>query len=152
MIIIIPLTVLGVIAFLLIGWGTMIAAWLWSHAVVVGIIIFILHGLLSLLCAVNSASEYSILGLILSLVHSVIPVITLITAYDASFAEGGGFTVSLMLNWIIIFFVMIGVEWLFLTAMNTDGGRSYGKFILFSILNIGASALLLSIVKTAGMV
>ena len=150
MVIWISLTVIGVIFFFLMGWATMIAAWLWSHAVIVGIVLLVLHGIWSVCCAVNAFADYSILGLILSIIHSVFPVITLVTAYDMAMLEGGAFTVSLMLNWIVIFMCMLGTECLFLSAMKTDGGTSYGRMIFFSILNIAASALLLSIVKTEG--
>lgn len=150
MIIIFPVAILGLILLFILIWGATIAAWLWSHAIAVGVVLLVIHVIWSFISAVNALADYSIVGLICSVVHSVFPPITIITAYKMALESGGSFSISLMWNWILLLMMVLGIECLWFTAISSKGGTSYLRFVFFSILNIAASIFLLSLVRTEG--
>lgn len=144
------LTVLAVLLFLGIGWATMLASWLWSHAIAVGIVLLIFHIILSIFYIIATGSDYKLVGAICALIHAIFPPAIVISAYQMTVMTGENFSGNLFLQWLLVFGCMSVVEWLWSKAIDTRGGGSYVRLILFTLLSMAAAVIVIGLIRSEG--
>lgn len=121
--------------FLGIGWGSMGAAWLWQHAVIIGIVLLIIHIILSFGHTVIAAEGYSIFGIICSTLHAIIQPLLVAKAYSMSAYEDFGF--GLFVFWLIVLGGLHISENFWYKATDTRNGLSYGRLLINTFLSVG---------------
>lgn len=144
------LMVLAVCVFLGVGWATLIASWLWSHAIIVGIIFLVIHILYSVFSVIAVGSDYSIAGMICAVIHAIFPPIIIIKSYQMTVATNDNFGTYLLFEWMLVFFCMSGIEYLWSKATETRGGLSYFRLIVFTGLSVVASVMLVMLIQSEG--
>lgn len=140
----------AILCFLGIGWATMLGSWLWSHAIIVGILLLVIHIAISLVHIVCGMDDYSIIGLILAIIWSICSPAIIITFYKMMVASGKAFGVGFLLNWIMNFAVISVIDCLWYYAFETSGGRSYVRLLVFSIFAIAASVFVIRLALVEG--
>lgn len=144
------LVIIGILALLGIGWATMVGAWLMAHATIVGIILLIIHIIFILGAMISLYQDYRFLGIICAAVHSVCPPLIIITSYQAMVNSGKEFGFGMMFEWVLTFLVMSLAEWLWFKAMDTEGGTSRFRLVLFTLLSVIVSLIIVTITIQEG--
>ena len=142
--------ILAVLIFLGVGWATMVASWLWSHAIIVGIVLLVLHILISFGHVVVTGEDYGIVGIVCALIHSVFPPAVIFTTYHMTVQSGHSFGLNLLFQWLLVFACLGGIECLWAKGSATNGGLSYFRLIVFTLLCTIASVVLIGLIYTEG--
>ena len=144
------LIVLAVLSILGIGWGIMIGSWLWSHAIIIGIVLLVIHIVLSFGYIIIGAETYKIVGVVLAIFRAIFPPIIIVSAYKMTVASGKDFGGALLFQWFLIFGLVGGIECLWNKAFETRDGLWYLRLIGMTALAIAASVLLTRIILVEG--
>ena len=144
------LLLMAALMFIGIGWVTMLAAWVWQHALIVGIILLILYLIQTFAFAVITRKDYGVLGSICTVAHAILPPFVVIEAYKASIATGESFGLSMLINFMLVFWGLGVSEMLFSRTLVERKNTSLLCVVFFTVLSIAVSALLLRLVIVEG--
>lgn len=144
------LAILGVLMFLGVGWATMLGAWLWSHALIIGIILLVIHVIYCLGTVLLVNDDYGIMGIVCSIIHIPFSLLIVISAYQAMLESEKNFGVGILFEWLLCFGCISGIECLWVKATDTKGGLSYFRLIIFTAIYVVISFFLINLIKREG--
>ena len=131
------------------SWAAAFGAWLWAHATIVGIVLLVLHILLSLGSIAVTAEVFGILGGISAGIRSLLPPAIVVLAYRAILAAGLPFGVELLVQWTLVFLSMVIAE--FIWYKGSDEKSGFLKFVVFTVVSIAVNAFTIYLILQQGI-
>ena len=142
MVLLIPLnavlTIGAVLMFLGVGWATMIGMWLFEHALAVGIVLLIIHIIVSLGWAFILGEEHSIIGIICAVAHAIPPPFAVKFIYDEVVQSGSGFGFWSLVEFLLMFWCLSIIDAVWMKAINGIGKGSKIVTTAITILYVGS--------------